>query len=191
MSKKKALQALFQWIKEAPSAVREPVRRYHYTDTPEDFSRFKIWKMPHMNEDSHLDRVGPHLGTIDAAHDRWANASGFMDRSQVSLPGDAELLMTNSRIIPLNADESRPFLIDEKIQTEEFLKNLFREEEPDLIRRALSERGYTNLPYINASEDVGSVSSIALPKTLRSAITNKRMYGASPLALLPDAGPDE
>jgi len=189
MSKKKALELLLDLIKQASGKDKPLVRRHHFTDAREDFEKFRNFSNYHQF--SHMDEVGPHVGTRTAAHDRWKENSGFLPGHRLTFPDDEKYMVDNARIIPLDADESRPFLIENRVPLEEELLEFFRHDDSEIVRKALMKRNYTNLPYINSGEDPGSVSSIALPKTLRNAITNKRMYGASPLALLPDAGPDE
>lgn len=137
---------------------------YHYT-------RSKKIDDDIMNPDygfhgNALDRLGIHAGTKQAAIDR-----GFMHYGETI---DGEPQFETGTTLPLLARTDKPFtkpngepwtefeLRDFVNQYGEDNKIEDRAEIAKALRRDLAAAGYTNVPYINSVEDVGSVSQIML-----------------------------
>lgn len=124
---------------------------FHYTRSPNRFAEFDV------NADK--DRLGPHVGTLQAAIDRRSSFPQGMETGE---------------IMDLRADLSRPFLnpATNRPLNETQLRNLIsdvadefeidRPEAAELIRQRMANEGYTNIAYINDVEDPGSVSHIML-----------------------------
>jgi len=124
---------------------------FHYTRSPNRFSEFDV------NADQ--DRLGPHVGTLQAAIDRRSSFPQGMETGE---------------IMDLRADLSRPFLnpTTNRPLNETQLRNLIsdvadeygieRSEAAEFIRQRMAGEGYTNIAYINDVEDPGSVSNIML-----------------------------
>ena len=124
---------------------------FHYTRSPNRFAEFDV------NADQ--DRLGPHVGTLQAAIDRRGSFPQGMETGE---------------IMDLRADLSRPFLnpTTNRPLNETQLRNLIsdvadefeidRPEAAELIRQRMANEGYTNIAYINDVEDPKSVSNIML-----------------------------
>lgn len=124
---------------------------FHYTRSPTRFSEFDV--------DADQDRLGPHVGTLQAAIDRRASFPQGMEMGEV---------------MDLRADLSRPFLnpVTNRPLNETQLRNLIsdvadehqisRPQASQLIRQRMADQGYTNIAYINDVEDPTSTSYIML-----------------------------
>lgn len=159
---KKAVQELPKPKPEVQNLFNEEL--YHYT-------RSKKIDDDIMNPDrgfhgSAIDRLGIHAGTKQAAIDR-----GFMHYGEMI---NGEPQFETGTTLPLVARTDKPFtkpngepwtefeLRDFVNQYGEDNKIEDRSEIAKALRRDLAAAGYTNVPYINAVEDAGSVSQIML-----------------------------
>ncbi len=127
---------------------------YHWTRSPDPFEQFD----PDRST-SAMSQLGPHVGTKAAAEARIR-----------AFPNDA----STGQMLELRADTRRPFLNPRTNEPwsetglEVFISQFADEHGVDrrqaapLMRRMLSEEGYTDIPYVNDVEDAGSVSNIML-----------------------------
>tara|TARA_R110002074_G_scaffold116405_1_gene247746 strand:- start:18 stop:1457 length:1440 start_codon:yes stop_codon:yes gene_type:complete len=112
---------------------------------------------------SRLNRLGTHVGTSKAANDR---ASFFLGPNNDSPTGGG--------VMPLRARLDKPFLDEsgEVFQERDIvpLMNKYADDAQiadldiaaDMFRQELTDKGYTNIPYVNAIEDRGNISHIML-----------------------------
>jgi hypothetical protein len=132
-----------------------------------------------------LDRLGPHVGTAQAAEDRYSQFYSIHPEMVDQYLSDFN--ETTGVTLPLKARLDRPFLNreGEPFQESELLDvmNNYADENKisdldlaaDQFRKDLTDAGYTNVPYVNAIEDRGNISHIMLtgrtagdPEVLRS-----------------------
>lgn len=116
---------------------------------------------------SAIDRLGIHAGTKQAALDR-----GFHGHYGAMVDGEPRF--ETGTTLPLLARTDKPFTKPNGEPWTEFELRDFvnsyaednkiedRAEVATALRRDLAAAGYTNVPYINAVEDAGSVSQIML-----------------------------
>lgn len=134
---------------------------------------------------SRLDRLGPHVGTAKAAEDRY---HAFYARSPELVKDYLNLTQSSTGMtMPLKARVDRPFLNEQgqPFQESELLDVMNKYADDNNIkdldvaaaqfRKDLTDAGFTNVPYVNAIEDRGSISHIMLtgrtagdPEVLRS-----------------------
>ena len=141
----------------------------HWTRSQDKFDAFN----PEASTGS-TSRLGPHIGTRQAAEDR---AAGY---------GDVQ-----GRFMDLKADTSKPFLNPltgkpwSEMDIEMFISQVAdenkmdRREVPPFMRQRLAEQGYTSIPYINDVEDPGSVSHIMLVDRPKGSDAVLRMSDAA------------
>jgi len=136
-----------------------------------------------------FDRLGPHVGTKDAALARYNVRFGELNQKDI----DAQMERFKSeggQTLPLLARTDKPLLNKKgKVMTEfearDYMQNWLdnngfsKSEDFDAgmvaFRKNLTDQGFTNIPYINAIEDAGSISHVMLtdrtagdPAVLRS-----------------------
>jgi hypothetical protein len=137
---------------------------YHYT-------RSKSIDDDIMNPDygfhgNAIDRLGIHAGTQQAAIDRGFSHYGAMINGEPQLETGTTLPLLARTDKPFTKPNGEPWtefeLRDFVNQYGEDNKIEDRAEIAKALRRDLAAAGYTNVPYINAVEDAGSVSQIML-----------------------------
>lgn len=159
---KKAVKELPKPKPEVQNLFNEEL--YHYT-------RSKKIDEDTLNPDygfqgNAIDRLGIHAGTKQAAVDR-----GFSHYGE-TINGEPQF--ETGTTLPLLARTDKPFTKPNGEPWTEFELRDFvnsyaednkiedRAEVAKALRRDLATAGYTNVPYINAVEDAGSVSQIML-----------------------------
>lgn len=154
---------------------------YHYMKT----SKMEGDVFDSSKSFSRLDKLGPHVGTAKAAEDRY---HAFYGRSPQLVKDYLNLTQSSTGMtLPLKARLDRPFLNKQgqPFQESELLDVMNKYANDNNIadldvaaaqfRRDLTDAGFTNVPYVNAIEDRGSISHIMLtgrtsgdPEVLRS-----------------------
>ena len=127
---------------------------YHWTRSADGIDQFD----PDRSTQA-MSRLGPHVGTRAAAEARIK-----------AFPKDAEA----GQMLKLKADTRRPFLnprtkgpwseadLEDLISRVADEHGVDRRQAAPLMRRMLSDQGYTDIPYTNNVEDAGSISNIML-----------------------------
>ena len=113
-----------------------------------------------------IDRLGIHAGTKQAAVDRGFSHYGEMINGEPQFETGTTLPLVARTDKPFTKPNGEPWtefeLRDFVNQYGEDNKIEDRAEIAKALRRDLAAAGYTNVPYINAVEDAGSVSQIML-----------------------------
>jgi hypothetical protein len=156
-----------------------------------------------------FDAVGTHVGTPQAAMERFQNTVGYKVNNPnyaldeltgssylVKVLGDKPLLNQNG--MPWGEDDLNTFLRKTGGHNYSDInggKLTYQDLNADLRKKLFDEQGYTSIPYFNEVEGKGSVSYIVPPKNLRSqfaAFDPKRrdetdiLAGLLPLGVLAD-----
>jgi len=121
-----------------------------------------------------FDAVGTHVGTKEAALDRFRNTSGTIDTPKgstypVQILGDKPLMNQNG--MPWGEDDLNAFLRKEGGHNWSDVnggKMTYQQMNSELRKKLFDEQGYTSIPYFNEVEGKGSVSYIVPPDNLRS-----------------------
>ncbi|MFZ9264723.1 MAG: hypothetical protein ACO222_06135, partial [Polynucleobacter sp.] len=121
-----------------------------------------------------FDAVGTHVGTKDAALDRFRNTVGTIDTPKgstypVQILGDRPLM--NPSGMPWGEDELNAFLRKTGGHNWSDVnggKMTYQDMNKELRKKLFEEQGYTSIPYINDVEAKGQVSYIVPPENLRS-----------------------
>lgn len=156
-----------------------------------------------------FDAVGTHVGTPQAAMERFQNTVGYKVNNPnyaldeltgssypVKILGDKPLLNQNG--MPWGEDDLNTFLRKTGGHNYSDInggKLTYQDLNADLRKKLFDEQGYTSIPYFNEVESKGSVSYIVPPKNIRSqfaAFDPMRrnepdlLAGVLPLGLLAD-----
>jgi predicted GNAT family acetyltransferase len=121
-----------------------------------------------------FDAVGTHVGTKEAALDRFRNTSGTIDTPRgstypVQVLGDRPLM--NEQGLPWSEDELNAYLRKTGGHNWSDVnggKMTYQDMNKDLRKKLFEEQGYTSIPYVNDVEAKGAVSYIVPPDNLRS-----------------------
>ena len=121
-----------------------------------------------------FDAVGTHVGSKEAAMDRFRNTTGTTDQIKgvtypVTILGDKPLINQNG--MPFGEDDLSAFLRKEGGHNWSDVnggKMTYQEMNAALRKKIFEEQGYTNIPYFNEVEAKGSVSHIVPPENIRS-----------------------
>jgi hypothetical protein len=121
-----------------------------------------------------FDAVGTHVGTKEAALDRFRNTSGTIDTPKgstyaVQILGDRPLMNQNG--MPWGEDDLNAFLRKEGGHNWSDMqggKMTYQDMNSALRKKLFDEQGYTSIPYFNEVEGKGSISYIVPPDNLRS-----------------------
>jgi hypothetical protein len=121
-----------------------------------------------------FDAVGTHVGTKEAALDRFRNTSGTIDTPKgstypVQILGDKPLLNQNG--MPWGEDDLNSFLRKSgghNWSDTQGGKMTYQDMNKELRKKLFDEQGYTSIPYFNEVEGKGSISYIVPPDNLRS-----------------------
>jgi hypothetical protein len=156
-----------------------------------------------------FDAVGTHVGTPQAAMERFQNTVGYKVNNPnyaldeltgssypVKVLGDKPLLNQNG--MPWGEDDLNTFLRQTGGHNYSDInggKLTYQDLNADLRKKLFDEQGYTSIPYFNEVEGKGSVSYIVPPKNLRSQFAafdpmrkneTDILAGVLPLGLLAD-----
>jgi hypothetical protein len=143
----------------------EPVYHWSHSDYG-DFPAFNVKTAPRQT--SFLDGIGVHVGSKDAARDRWKSFHGGKETAQgftMPMLARKERLLTKKDGSVYSESELRAFLKSKAVKAG--LKEPTGREAQVAMRNALWEK-YDAVPYRNSKEDRGSVSYILPPENLRS-----------------------
>ena len=121
-----------------------------------------------------FDAVGTHVGTPQAAMDRFRNTTATTDQIKgttypVTILGDKPLMNQNG--MPWGEDDLNAFLRKEgghnwyDIQGG---KMTYQDMNANLRKKLFEKQGYTSIPYYNEVEGKGSISYITPPENIRS-----------------------
>jgi len=118
-----------------------------------------------------FDAVGTHVGTKEAALERFKNTSGTIDTPKgstypVQVLGDRPLM--NPEGLPWSEDELNAFLRQSGEYNSSNAKMTYQDMNKELRKKLFEEQGYTSIPYVNDVEAKGIVSYIVPPENLRS-----------------------
>ena len=121
-----------------------------------------------------FDAVGTHVGTKQAAADRFRNTTATTDQIKgtsypVTILGDRPLLNQND--MPFGEDDLNAFLRREGGHTLSDMKGgkmTYQDMNASLRKKLFEEKGYTSIPYFNEVEGKGSISYIVPPDNIRS-----------------------
>ena len=129
-----------------------------------------------------FDAVGTHVGTPQAAMERFQNTVGYKVNNPnyaldeltgssypVKVLGDKPLLNQNG--MPWGEDDLNTFLRQTGGHNYSDInggKLTYQDLNADLRKKLFDEQGYTSIPYFNEVEGKGSVSYIVPPKNIRS-----------------------
>jgi hypothetical protein len=156
-----------------------------------------------------FDAVGTHVGTPQAAMERFQNTVGYKVNNPnyaldeltgssypIKVLGDKPLLNQNG--MPWGEDDLNTFLRKTGGHNYSDInggKLTYQDLNADLRKKLFDEQGYTSIPYFNEVEGKGSVSYIVPPKNLRSQFAafdpmrkneTDILAGVLPLGLLAD-----
>lgn len=114
---------------------------------------------------SPFDAIGTHIGSKDAANQRFENTSRYSDEPkgvsyEVSMLGNNEFLNKNGQ--PMTELE----LIDDMVAKGDWQNKDYKAQNADLRQKYFSQ--YDRIPYVNDVEDAGNVSYIVPPWNIRS-----------------------
>lgn len=121
-----------------------------------------------------FDAVGTHVGTPQAAMDRFRNTIATTDQIKgttypVTILGDRPLMNKNS--MPWGEDELNAFLRKEGGHNWSDIqggKMTYQDMNANLRKKLFEKQGYTSIPYYNEVEGKGSISYIVPPENIRS-----------------------
>lgn len=114
---------------------------------------------------SPFDAIGTHIGSKDAANQRFENTARYSDvpkgvSYEVSMLGNNEFLNKNGK--PMTELE----LIDDLVAKGAWQNKDYKAQNADLRQKYFSQ--YDRIPYVNDVEDAGNVSYIVPPWNIRS-----------------------
>tara|TARA_R110000803_G_C11971051_1_gene319735 strand:- start:38 stop:2023 length:1986 start_codon:yes stop_codon:yes gene_type:complete len=121
-----------------------------------------------------FDAVGTHVGSPQAAMDRFRNTTATTDQIKgttypVTILGDRPLMNQNG--MPWGEDDLNAFLRKEGGHTSSDVngaKMTYQDMNSGLRKKLFEDQGYSSIPYFNEVEGKGSVSYIVPPKNIRS-----------------------
>jgi hypothetical protein len=121
-----------------------------------------------------FDAVGTHVGTPQAAMDRFRNTTATTDEIKgttypVTILGDRPLMNQNN--MPWGEDDLSAFLRKEGGHNWSDIhggKMTYQDMNAKLRKKLFEEQGYTSIPYYNEVEGKGSISYIVPPDNIRS-----------------------
>jgi hypothetical protein len=121
-----------------------------------------------------FDAVGTHVGTPQAAIDRFRNTTATTDQIKgttypVTILGNRPLM--NQSGMPWGEDELNAFLRQQgghNWSDAQGGKMTYQDMNAKLRKKLFEEQGYTSIPYINEVEGKGSTSFIVPPENIRS-----------------------
>ena len=118
-----------------------------------------------------FDAVGTHVGTPQAAMDRFRNTTATTDQIKgvtypVTILGDRPMMNQNG--MPWGEDDLNAFLRQQGGHNIHGGKMTYQEMNARLRKKLFEDQGYTSIPYYNEVEGKGSVSYIVPPENIRS-----------------------
>ena len=118
-----------------------------------------------------FDAVGTHVGTPQAALDRFRNTTATTDQIKgttypVTILGDRPLM--NQAGMPWGEDELNAFLRQTGEYNSPNVRMTYPQMNAQLREKLFNEQGYTSIPYVNEVEGKGSTSFIVPPENIRS-----------------------
>lgn len=129
-----------------------------------------------------FDAVGTHVGTPQAAMDRFENTVGYKVNNPnyandelkgvtypVTILGNKPLMNQNN--MPFGEDDLSAFLRNKGGHNWSDIqggKMTYQNMNADLRKKLFEEEGYTSIPYFNEVEGKGSISYIVPPENIRS-----------------------
>lgn len=121
-----------------------------------------------------FDAVGTHVGTPQAAMDRFRNTTATTDQIKgttypVTILGNRPLMNQNG--MPWGEDDLSAFLRQQGGHNWSDIqggKMTYQEMNAGLRKKLFEDQGYTSIPYYNEVEGKGSVSYIVPPENIRS-----------------------
>ena len=129
-----------------------------------------------------FDAVGTHVGTPEAAMERYQNTVGYKVNNPnyandelkgatypVTILGDRPMM--NQKGLPFGEDELNAFLRQQgghNWSDTQGGKMTYRDMNAKLRKKLFEEQGYTSIPYYNEVEGKGSISYIVPPDNIRS-----------------------
>jgi len=121
-----------------------------------------------------FDAVGTHVGTPEAAMDRFRNTTATTDQIKgttypVTILGDRPLMNQNG--MPWGEDDLNAFLRKEGGHNWSDIKGgamTYQDMNANLRKKLFDKQGYTSIPYYNEVEGKGSISYIVPPDQIRS-----------------------
>jgi hypothetical protein len=121
-----------------------------------------------------FDAVGTHVGTPQAAMDRFRNTTATTDQIKgttypVTILGDRPMMNQNG--MPFGEDDLNAFLRQQGGHNWSDIqggKMSYQDMNAGLRKKLFEDQGYTSIPYYNEVEGKGSVSYIVPPENIRS-----------------------
>jgi len=121
-----------------------------------------------------FDAVGTHVGTPQAAMDRFRNTTATTDQIKgttypVTILGNKPLL--NQNAMAWGEDDLSAFLRQQGGHNWSDIhggKMTYQDMNADLRKKLFEKQGYTSIPYYNEVEGKGSISYIVPPENIRS-----------------------
>ena len=121
-----------------------------------------------------FDAVGTHVGTPQAAMDRFRNTTATTDQIKgttypVTILGNKPLL--NQNAMAWGEDDLNAFLRQQGGHNWSDIhggKMTYQDMNADLRKKLFEKQGYTSIPYYNEVEGKGSISYIVPPENIRS-----------------------
>ena len=129
-----------------------------------------------------FDAVGTHVGTPQAAMERFQNTVGYKVNNPnyandelrgttypVTILGNKPLMNQNG--MPFGEDDLNAFLRQQGGHNYSDIqggKMTYQDMNADLRKKLFEEQGYTSIPYYNEVEGKGSISYIVPPENIRS-----------------------
>jgi len=121
-----------------------------------------------------FDAVGTHVGTPQAAMDRFRNTTATTDQIKgttypVTILGDRPMMNQNG--MPWGEDDLSAFLRQQGGHNWSDIqggKMTYQDMNAGLRKKLFEDQGYTSIPYYNEVEGKGSVSYIVPPENIRS-----------------------
>lgn len=163
---------------------------YHYSHSADPFDAFAVKTAGRRS--SFLDGLGIHVGTKQAALDRFSQYTDGVEPSGFTMPLKAKLESPYVRM-----SDGTPYT---ESQLRYRLKEIARKGgiDPDrrprdaqlFVAEKLKKEGYDHIPYVNSVEDKGNISYVVLdPSNLRSQSAAFDPAKASSSDLLASLGP--
>lgn len=142
-------------------------KQFHFSRTGGDYQSLDSGQYAQAP----FDAVGTHVGSKEAAMDRFRNTTATTDQIKgatypVSILGDRPLM--NKAGMPWGEDELNAFLRKSGEYNSPDAKMTYPQMNAELRKKLFEEQGYTSIPYINEVEGKGSVSYIVPPENIRS-----------------------
>lgn len=121
-----------------------------------------------------FDAVGTHVGTPQAAMDRFRNTTATTDQIKgttypVTILGDRPLMNQNG--MPFGEDDLNALLRQQGGHNWSDIqggKMTYQDMNANLRKKLFEDQGYTSIPYFNEVEGKGSISYIVPPENIRS-----------------------